>query len=281
MTTIKEFNNYGEELEKRLLLKTAPIAVKMIEKEKDIPKEAIRPKRDRGYHIAQCQAFALTRRNRETIAMLKEDSWCWGPLIAYGMVETPELFLEGNIFYPVLVSTLEGSMEISQKRDYFKYGKYIGIVSAPLDKASFKPDVVLIYSNTLQLRILLMSIMYKDGHMVKSEFNPLDSCVYSVVPVIQKGGYRITLPDPGDYQRALAGEDEIILSASPDKVADLVSGLRHMEDIAHGYLSHRMEMRPDFPRPDFYNALFKQWGLDVGDGFACGGTDWKQPEKPK
>jgi uncharacterized protein (DUF169 family) len=281
MTTVKEFNSYGEELEKLLLLKTAPIAVKMLEKEKDIPKEAIRPKRDRGYHIAQCQAFALTRRNRETIAMLKEDSWCWGPLIAYGMVETPELFLEGNIFYPVLVSTLEGSREISQKRDYFKYGKYIGIVSAPLDKASFEPDVVLIYSNTLQLRILLMSIMYKDGHMVNSEFNPLDSCVYSVVPVIQKGGYRITLPDPGDYQRALAGEDEIILSASPDKVADLVSGLKHMEDIAHGYLSHRMEMRPDFPRPDFYNALFKQWGLDVGDGFACGGTDWKQPEKPE
>ena len=115
--------------------------------------------------------------------------------------------------------------------------------------------------------------------MVNSEFNPLDSCVYSVVPVIQKGGYRITLPDPGDYQRALAGEDEIILSATPDKIADVVAGLRHLEEIAHGYLSHRMEMRPDFPRPDFYNMLFKQWGLDVEDGVACGGTMWREPKK--
>jgi uncharacterized protein (DUF169 family) len=279
MTTVKEFNSYGEELEKRLLLKTAPIAVKMLEKEKDIPKEAIRPKRDRGYHIAQCQAFALTRRNRETIAMLKEDSWCWGPLIAYGMVKTPELFLEGNVFYPALVSTLEASKEVSQKRAAFEYGKYIGILSAPLSTTSVKPDVVLIYSNTLQLRIMLMSIMYKDGHMVTAEFNPLDSCIYSVVPVIQKGGYRITLPDPGDYQRALAGEDEIILSATPDKIADVVAGLRHLEEIAHGYLSHRMEMRPDFPRPDFYNMLFKQWGLDVEDGVACGGTMWREPKK--
>jgi uncharacterized protein (DUF169 family) len=279
MTTVKEFNSYGEELEKRLLLKTAPIAVKMLEKEKDIPKEAIRPKRDRGYHIAQCQAFALTRRNRETIAMLKEDSWCWGPLIAYGMVETPELFLEGNVFYPVLVSTLEASKEVSQKRAAFEYGKYIGILSAPLSTTSVKPDVVLIYSNTLQLRIMLMAIMYKDGHMVTAEFNPLDSCIYSVVPVIQKGGYRITLPDPGDYQRALAGEDEIILSATPDKIEDVVAGLRHLEEIAHGYLSHRMEMRPDFPRPDFYNMLFKQWGLDVEDGVACGGTMWREPKK--
>jgi uncharacterized protein (DUF169 family) len=280
MTTVKEFNSYGEELEKRLLLKTAPIAVKMLEKEKDIPKEAIRPKRDRGYHIAQCQAFALTRRNRETIAMLKEDSWCWGPLIAYGMVKTPDIFLEGNVFYPALVSTLEASKEVSEKRAAFEYGKYIGILSAPLSTTSVKPDVVLIYSNTLQLRILLMSIMYKDGHMVTAEFNPLDSCIYSVVPVIQQGGYRITLPDPGDYQRALAGEDEIILSATPDKIADLVTGLRHLEEIAHGYLSHRMEMRPDFPRPDFYNMLFKQWGLDVEDGVACGGTMWREPKKP-
>jgi uncharacterized protein (DUF169 family) len=279
MTTVKEFNSYGEELEKRLLLKTAPIAVKMLEKERDIPKEAIRPKRDRGYHIAQCQAFALTRRNRETIAMLKEDSWCWGPLIAYGMVKTPDLFLEGNIFYPVLVSTLEASKKVSQKRAAFEYGKYIGILSAPLSTTSVKPDVVLIYSNTLQLRIMLMSIMYKDGHMVTAEFNPLDSCIYSVVPVIQQGGYRITLPDPGDYQRALAGEDEIILSATPDKIADVVMGLRHLEEIAHGYLSHRMEMRPDFPRPDFYNMLFKQWGLDVEDGVACGGTMWREPKK--
>ena len=68
MTTIDEFNSCGEELEKSLLLRTAPIAVKMLEKEEDIPKEAVRPKRDRGYHLAQCQTFALTRRNRETIA---------------------------------------------------------------------------------------------------------------------------------------------------------------------------------------------------------------------
>ena len=277
MTTVKEYNGYGEELEKLLLLRTAPIAVKMLEKEEDIPKEAVRPKRDRGYHLAQCQAFALTRRNRETIAMLKEDNWCWAPLIAYGLVEPPELFLEGNVFYPVLVSTLEASKEVSQKRAAFEYGKYIGILSAPLSTASFKPDVVLIYSSTIQLRIMLMSIMYKDGHMVTSEFNPLDSCIYSVVPVIQEGGFRITLPDPGDFQRALAGEDEIILSVSPVRVAGLVMGLRHLEEIEHGYLQHRPEMRPDFPRPDFYNMLFEKWGLDVEHGTACGGTIWRKP----
>ena len=272
MTTVKDYNDYGKEIEKLLFLETAPVAVKMLEKEADIPKEAIRPKKDRGYHISQCQAFALTRRNRETIAMLKEDNWCWSPLIAFGLVETPEIFLEGNIFYPSLVSTLEASKKVSQHRAFFEPGMYIGILSAPLGTAGFEPDLVLIYSNTAQLRVMLMAVMYIDGEMVTSEFNPLDSCIYSVVPPIQKGEYRITLPDPGDFQRALAAEDEIILSVPNHKVEDLVTGLRHLEEVDHGYRQFHMEMRPDFPRPDFYNMLYEKWGLDVENGTGCGGV---------
>jgi uncharacterized protein (DUF169 family) len=268
----EEYNNYGVELEKLLHLRTAPMAVKMLEREKDIPKDAIRPKRDRGYHLAQCQAFALSRRNRETIAMLKEDSWCWAPLIAFGLVETPKIFLEGKIFYPALVSTLNASKKVSKHSPFFEYGKYMGILSAPMSTASFKPDVVLIYSNAAQLRVMLMAIMYKRGNMVTSEFNPLDSCIYSVVPVIQKGDYRITLPDPGDFQRGLAAEDEIILSVPPDRVQELVMGLRHLEEIKHGYFQFSLEMRPNFPRPDFYNMLFEKWGLDIENGTGCGGV---------
>jgi uncharacterized protein (DUF169 family) len=37
MASIKEFNSFGEELEKILILRTSPIAVKMVEKEADIP----------------------------------------------------------------------------------------------------------------------------------------------------------------------------------------------------------------------------------------------------
>ena len=263
MKTVKEYNSCGEELEKLLLLRTSPIAVKMLEKEEDIPKEAIRPKRDRGYHLAQCQAFAMTRRQRATIAMLKEDNWCWANLIAFGLVEPPDFFFEGKTFYPYLVASQEAAKKLAEKFPHFEYGKYIGIVSAPLKTASFEPDVVLVYSNTAQLRTMLLAVKYKEGYLVNSEFDPIDSCVYSVVPVILSGQYRITLPDPGDYQRALAGEDEIILSVPPDRLEELLLGLRHFEGMEHGYTQHTMEMRPDFPQPEFYKMLFKMWGLDV------------------
>ncbi|MCK4863771.1 MAG: DUF169 domain-containing protein, partial [Dehalococcoidales bacterium] len=182
MTSLKEYNRYGEELEKALLLKTSPIAVKMLETEKDIPEGAVRPKRDRGYHLAQCQAFAMTRRQGMTIAMLKEDHWCWAPLLAYGLVEDPhDAFVDAHTSFP-----------------RFEYGKYIGMVTGPLKSANFEPDMVLVYSNTAQLREMIGVPKFQDKTLVKSEFDPIDSCVYSVVPVITGGQYRITLPDPGE-----------------------------------------------------------------------------------
>jgi len=261
MTTITEFNSYGEELEKLVRLKTAPIAVKMLEKEADIPKEAIRPKTDRGHHLAQCQVFALTRRKGETIAMLKEDNWCWAPLIGYGLVPPFDEETISPMIY--IVENMEAAKRVFKTFPRFEQGKYIGILTAPLKTASFKPDMVLIYSNTAQLRSMLMAIKYKKGKLVKSEFDPIDSCVYSIVPVIQSGEYRITLPDPGEFERAMAEEGEIILSVPAAKLEELVSGLKSFEEIKLGYSHLNMQMMPDFPQPPFYQELFKMWGLDV------------------
>jgi len=250
MTTVKQYNKYGEELEKLLLLRTAPLAIKLLEKEADIPEGAVRPKRDRGHHIAQCQAFALSRRKRETIAMLTEDHWCWAPLMGYGLVENPhDAFVDAHTSFPCL-----------------PHGKYIGLVSAPLSTATFEPDLVLVYSNTAQLRHMLISVKFQGEPNIPSEFDPIDSCVYSVVPVIENGQFRITLPDPGEFDRAAAGDDEIIFSIPRDKIGMVVEGLKKAGEMNMDYAHAAVGMQPDFPRPDFYVELFKKWGLDVEEG---------------
>ena len=114
MTTINEFNDYGRDLENLLVLRTSPLAIKMIETEADIPEGSMRPKRDRGYHLAQCQAFTKSRRQGDTIAMLKEDNWCWGSLFAYGLVDPK---IADN--YPALTNDMKVIPLI-------EFGKYIG-----------------------------------------------------------------------------------------------------------------------------------------------------------
>jgi uncharacterized protein (DUF169 family) len=263
MTTIAEFNSYGEDLEKLLLLRTSPIAVRMLEKESEIPKEAIRPKRDRGHHLAQCQVFALTRRKGETIAMLKEDNWCWAPLIGYGLVPPFDEKTISPMYY--IVENMTAAKKMLKTFPRFEQGKYIGILTAPLKTASFKPDLILIYSNTAQLRSMLMATKYRTGDLVKTEFDPIDSCVYSIVPVMQNGEYHITLPDPGEYERAMTGEDEIIFSVPAAKLDEMISGLRFFEGMKMGYRHFNRQVMPDFPQPPFYQELFKQWGLDAPD----------------
>ena len=93
MTELGTLHKYAEELEKRLRLKTFPLAVKLLEKEADIPKEAVRPFRDLGYHMPLCQAFATSRREGTLMALLKEDMLCFEPVVGYGMAEPPQYFL--------------------------------------------------------------------------------------------------------------------------------------------------------------------------------------------
>ena len=245
MTTLSEFNKYGEDLEKLLILRTSPIAVKMLEKEADIPAGAVRPKKDRGIHIAQCQAFAMSRRQKETVAMLKEDNWCFAALIAYGLVDKPDdPEFQRFVSFPT-----------------FERDKYIGIISAPLRTANFEPDIVVIYSNTSQLRNLLMPThFFSEEAKVNSHFFP-PACAYQIVPVMADGQLIVTLPDPGDYTRALAGEDEIILSVPKDKIGTLVEGVRQMGEGEFGYARAIMYMQSDFPHPPMYQTFFKRWGL--------------------
>lgn len=247
MTTLQEFNDYGKELEQLLTLKTSPIAVKLLEKEADIPKEAIRPKRDLGVHLAQCQAFAMSRRDGATVAMLKEDSWCFAPLIAYGLVDVPtKKEVQMFVNFPKL-----------------ERGKYIGIVSAPLKSATFIPDVVHIYTDNSQLRTLLMPSHYIGREdRVNYHFFPPD-CAYTVVPVLETGKYMIAIPDPGNYMRALAGDGEIIFAVRGDKLRGVVEGQRGLEERKAGHSSYHMMMHGDFDRPDFYKELFKDWGLQA------------------
>ena len=206
MPDIKIYNKYSEKLESLLVLQTSPIAVKMLKNKTDIPEKTLRPKKDKGKHYAQCQAFSLSRRDKFTVAMFKEDSWCPGPIMAYGFVPPPE----------------SSAPNPDKQYEGFEYGKFIGILTAPLETACFEPDLVMIYSDTNQLRNMLLSIDEEERPNIKSNFFPF-SCAWAVTSPILHNEYCITLPDPGEYVRALTQAGEMIFSM---KVCHLVKRAR-------------------------------------------------------
>jgi len=248
---VEEIRRWGKALVTQLKLNNTPVGFRFLRTLDEIPEGTLRPKIDRGQHLAQCQAFALARFQGLNVTMLKEDHWCWGPLVGYGLVNPqPAIDMPETSKHVKIMPRLP-------------FGDYIGMVCAPLSNINFIPDLVLIYSNTGQLRRMLMALNFMNLELVDSQFVALDSCVYSVVPTITQQVIRITLPDPGENERAGAGDDEIILSVPLAKMETLMKGLDKMQAMlpVMAHLSQDVAMLPDFPRPEFYKKLFSIWGL--------------------
>ena len=262
MTELETLHKYGEELEKRLHLKTFPLAVKLIEKEEDIPEGAVRPLRDLGYHMPLCQAFATSRRDGTLMAELKEDMLCFEPVVGYGMAEPPQYFLDGNNRFPQDVESLDVGKNYATDFPRLPVGKYIGVISAPLMAANFKPDLVIVYCDSAQLSLLLLAREYKIGYDLKQSLSSHAACVYSVVPAIQTGECRVAIPCRGDHYFGIAGDDELVFTIPIEKLDDLMEGLRFLETTGSKLpKNYSMMHEPEFP--ESYMEIARLTGMDV------------------
>lgn len=269
MTTEKN-STYSRELHELLMLRYEPIAIKMIENEADVPKNAINPKRDMGKHMCLCQAYGLARRNKKTMYMDKASEWCWCPMVCMGYVDsgadTPAFELLSRF---IGIADKAAAEKFFTEFPRLPQGKYKGLVIAPLCFCDFEPDVVLVYANPAQMRMMIGGIKQQTGKLVETKLDVIDSCAYSTVTPLLTGQYRVTFPDPGEYERGLSDENEVILSVPGTRLDEFVNGIKNNNNFGLGYSKLNMEMEFDFKRPPFYNTLFEMWGCDKGD-------DWEK-----
>jgi len=262
----ERMHNDADYMERCLRLKTYPLAIKLLRAESEIPPEATRPKRDQGVQYNVCQAFALSRRNGCTMAMLKEDMYCFEPVIGYGMGEPPQEFLNGENRYPGDVETREAGRRYAEQFPRLKTGEYIGVLSAPLAKATFEPDVVMLYCDSAQLVVLLMAREYKTGENLPTALSGHAACVYGVVPAIQNGSYQVAVPCRGDHITAVAGDDEMIFSIPMSRFDEFMFGLRTIIE-GEGKLTRLPvihEMKPAAVQPESYFRMAELMGMDIG-----------------
>lgn len=220
--------NSGAELKDSLKLKSFPLGIKLLASKSSIPDGAKRPTKDFGYHLSLCQAFTTSRRQGTAIAMLKEDMWCFYPVIGYGMEKPVDFFLKGNTRFPDTVSSPEAGESWAQTFPYLKE-KRAGLVFAPLQSLNFIPDIVLFYCDSIQMYAIVKALTWKSGVdlSIKLRLCSVASCVYAGVQPLLTSDYTITFPDGGDRQRAITHDDEIIFSLKTDRLAELMEGVKH------------------------------------------------------
>jgi uncharacterized protein (DUF169 family) len=254
------FHKAADELERRIRLQTFPLGIKFLEKESDIPSGAKRPLRDLGYHTKSCQDFAMSRREGLMVASTLEDMYCPEAAIGFGLVQPPDFYFEGRHRFPQTVENREAGSAWAHQFPKMEVGRYIGVVSAPLNTINFDPDVIVMYVDSGQLRMLLLAAASKEGPELSCVISAKGACVYATVPSMQTGNFQVCLPCPGDSRYAAAQHDEMIFSVPRGRLDQLLTSLRYLEP--WGYkLPFRYIMNAESPHPGNYTKMSHMLGM--------------------
>ena len=263
---LEQMRKSTEQLMKWSDLTFCPIGIRFASCEEEIPEDAIRPYRDRGEKWAICQLIQKARHEHVTYAMTQEDHWCWYPQITFGHVNVEK----GNYDYDVLINNVgipdkEREIRFVDKIPHLEYGTNYATVLGPLDSIGFVPDIILIYCDNAQLlRRLIGCIKYMDGDMLPTELDYVNSCCWSMIPTHQTRKFRVTIPDPGEYERAEIGASELILSVPAERYVELCEVNEMKERRFAKRPGLHTGLVPYFARAQFMDNLYKYWGLEHG-----------------
>lgn len=268
--TLSDIHAAGAELERLYCLRTAPLAIRLIDRD-EIPEGCEQPSAQ-GVHYALCQAFSHVRRTRRALAMFVEDNWCIWPIINFRQRDVDEQDKKyiGSTYF---IRDPEASyrhfceefpyIDESRKKD--------GLAIAPLDSCTFEPDAVMIYCEPSQLRQLLMDAKWHSGNITGANLDTCDSCGAALIPVLNgEMKYNVSIPDAGEYERGLCSDTEMLFTFAGDTLSDMMQSAQELGRIGFGYKGLAYDVRPDYARPKFYMDMFEKWGLEKGEEWAPG-----------
>ncbi len=261
MTILEQMHEQAAELVGVLRLQSMPIALKMLRTEEDIPGDAVRPVRDMGHHLSFCQALALTRRRGLTIAETKEDMWCFEPVVGLGFAPPPQAFLDGHNRFPASASTPEAGATWARNMPRFDYPTYSAVVTAPLETASFEPDIFILYGSPAVMTQVMLAKNWLDGLDIVTTMSGHAACVYYVVPAVARQEWRMSIPCGGDQRRASCDDYSMVFSAPAGALAGLLAGLKAIRDTGCG-LPSSPSFATEYPLEESYVELAHAVGMD-------------------
>ena len=233
-----------------------PLAIKMLEREDDIPKGAKWPLRDYDASFTLCQAIAIGRREGSTIVLDRESQSCPIALVGLGFVK-PDEYLSGKYTLVPNNQSTEARIKSASKTPRFPFGKYNYILIAPITKAGFEPYVILFYGNGAQVMRMIQAATFSSGESVTSRSVGSGGCLLPIVSTILDGECKYSIPGNGERRMGLIADDELAFAMPKNRIEEVVNGLKlsHQGNqtypISPGYLKRKSKM------PSSYEELRK------------------------
>lgn len=245
-------------LERYIRPATFPLALKMVGPGEEVPPRSRRPWKDLGVRMATCQVWNTARRYGWSLAATLEDLSCPPGKIVLGLQPAVAYYLQGHICAGMYTATAEAGARSEAATPRFDEGRYAAFAAAPLGRATFEPDVVLLYGNPAQVLLLVVASLYASGGRMETSFSGRLDCADILAGTLQAGKARLILPCYGDRIFGQTQDHELAFALPAGQLTAILQGLE---------ATHRGGLRypiPAFVRytgkyPETYEHLEELW----------------------
>jgi uncharacterized protein (DUF169 family) len=243
-----KLGQYDERLNQYLRLNTFPVAVRFLRNWDEVPPRAKRPLRDMKQKITTCQAIALSRRYGWVMALGREDSSCVLGSVAMGIDKRLPFYDGGNLCMNLYTETLDAGRASEASVPHFAEGQYVGVVTAPLNRAAFDPDAIVIYGNPAQVMRLGQAWLWKRGGTLKSEFRGRVDCADLAIAPVLSGQPQMVVPCSGDRIFGQAQDHEMAFGFPFALMEEILEGLEATHKAGTRYpVTHWLSYTAGFP----------------------------------
>ncbi|WP_406659586.1 DUF169 domain-containing protein [Methanolobus sp. ZRKC3] len=223
---IEQINKLGLELRELLKLETLPVAVGLVTDEKDIP--AGIKKLD---HVTRhCQMVDDVRRSGDEFYSTIEEQQCRGGAAVMGMTEMADQLKSGEFYYSLnSFSSVESAKETMDKIPEIKEKNVTAIMYAPLEKASFVPDVIIFIAKPKKAMELSQTLLFEKGGRIEANFAGKQSlCGDGVALPYLSNKPSVTVGCGGSRNYTEIKEEEMVISIPVEKLEELVCSAKKM-----------------------------------------------------
>lgn len=194
---------------------TFPVVVKMCHSAEEFPEKTRIPGRDLKTKIPLCQGISIARRYGWTIAIGKEDESCPFGALTLGFVPPRQGYLDGNVY---ALTTKEAAAKTARALSRLEYGKYAYLLAAPLHRATFEPDLIIVYGNPAQVgRLIQATLLSRGGTLVTPSTGGI-ACSSIIARTINEDECQYVVAGAGDRIFALTQDDEMAFTMPLSKV---------------------------------------------------------------
>ena len=235
---------------------TYPVAVKMLKDEKEIPKDAQRPLKDFGHPVTLCQALALCRTEEVTVVLDRNSQSCPIALVGLGFVK-PEEYLSGNYMVVPINLSPEARKKAAASMPRFKFGQFNAVVLAPIQTASFDPDVIIFYGNGTQVMRMIQGAVFASGEPLTSMSVGSGGCLLAVVAPVLEGACKYSIPGNGARRVGLVADELVEFAMPKNRFEEVMKGLELSHEGKQNYPISTGYLQLDYKMPPFYEELRK------------------------